>query len=146
MELAQDVRAWWGGREMRRKASEPFVEHKSHLSQIRTGAALVLFDVPLGGGLGGVQMREVGGRGAGQIAGAQTDVQGSSFEVVMKRRHSESPRIPLSVGRHGDKGRAAAYGLLCNQEEQGKLTYFGFFKTELKAVHHLKIPLKAFEE
>lgn len=33
----------------------PFVEHKSHLSQIRTGAALVCFDVPLGGGLGGVQ-------------------------------------------------------------------------------------------
>lgn len=71
----------------------------------------------------------MGGDGGGgvQIAGAQTDVLGSSFEVVMKRRHSESPRIPLSGGRHGDKGRAAAYGLLCNQEEQSKLTYFYFF-------------------
>lgn len=53
-----------GGGEIRRKASVPFVEHKSHLSQIRTGAALVLFDVPLGGGLGGVQMGVVGCGGA----------------------------------------------------------------------------------
>lgn len=30
------------------------MEHKSHLSQIRTGAALAVFDVRLGGGLGGV--------------------------------------------------------------------------------------------
>lgn len=67
MELAQDVRVCVrGGREIRRKASAPFVEHKSHLSQIRTGAALVLFDVPLGGGLGGVQMGAVGcGDGCG---------------------------------------------------------------------------------
>lgn len=70
------------------------MEHKSHLSQIRTGAALVCFDVPLGECLGGVQR---GAGGMGQIAGAQTDVQGSSFEVVMKRCHSESLYIPLSV-------------------------------------------------
>ncbi len=74
------------------KGSTPFVEHNSHLSQIRTGAALVRFDVPLGGGLGRVQRG-----GTGQIAGAQTDVQGSSFEVAMKRCHSESLYIPLSV-------------------------------------------------
>lgn len=43
------------------KGSTPFVKHNSHLSQIRTGAALVHFDVPLGGGLGGVQTG--GGRG-----------------------------------------------------------------------------------
>lgn len=35
--------------------------------------------------------------GKGQIAGAQTDVQGSSFEVVMKRCHSKSLCVPLSV-------------------------------------------------
>lgn len=35
--------------------------------------------------------------GTALIAGAQTDVQGSSFEVVMKRCHSESLFIPLSV-------------------------------------------------
>lgn len=38
----------------------PFVEHKSHLSQIRTGAVLVRFDVPLGGGPGVVQTGERG--------------------------------------------------------------------------------------
>lgn len=71
------------------------MEHKSHLSQIRTGAALVCFDVPLGEGLGGVVgMVVVVGW---QTACVQTDVQGSSFEVVMKRCHSESLRIPLSV-------------------------------------------------
>lgn len=59
MELAQDVHVWWWWGGVCREASAPFVEHKSHLSQIRTGAALVLFDVPLGRGLGGVQMREV---------------------------------------------------------------------------------------
>lgn len=35
--------------------------------------------------------------GMGQIAGAQTDVQGSSFEVVMKRSHSKRLYIPLSL-------------------------------------------------
>lgn len=35
--------------------------------------------------------------GTALIAGAQTDVQGSSFEVVMKRCHSENLFIPLSV-------------------------------------------------
>lgn len=70
------------------------MEHKSHLSQIRTGAALVHFDVPLGGGPGGVRGE---GGGSRQIAGAQTDVQGSSFEVLMKRCLSESLYIPLSV-------------------------------------------------
>ena len=100
MELA---RTCVGGWEMCRKGSTAFVEHKSHLSQIRTGAALVSFDVRLGGGLGGLQMGE-----AGQIAAAQTDVQGSSFEVVMKRSHSESLYIPLSVIWQRDKGRAAA--------------------------------------
>lgn len=71
---------------------DAFCGTKSHLSQIRTGAALVRFDVPLGGGLGRVQMGETG-----QIAGAQTDVQGSSFEVVMKRSHSKRLYIPLSL-------------------------------------------------
>lgn len=76
------------------------MEHKSHLSQIRTGAALVCFDVRLGEGLSGVQR---GARGTGQIAGAQTDVQGSSFEVVMKRCHSESlhPTVSQLTQRQG---------------------------------------------
>lgn len=51
-----------GGWEMCREGSAPFVEHKSHLSQIRTGAALVCFDVPLGEGLG--EVRRGGGDGA----------------------------------------------------------------------------------
>lgn len=50
--------------------------------------------------------------GTGQIAGAQTDVHGSSFEVLMKRSHSKSLYIPLSVSWHRDKGRAAVATLM----------------------------------
>lgn len=127
-----------GGWEMCRYGSAPFVEHKSHLSQIRTGAALVHFDVRLGGGLGGVQRG-----GTGQIAGAQTDVQGSSFEVVMKRCRSKSLYIPLSVSWHRDKGRAAVatlmvlhMGYYSKWNKSSNLTYIG---DKLKASVHCSV-------
>lgn len=71
MELARDTRMAaaaavgdeWGV--ARRQA--PFVEHKSHLSQIRTGAALAVFDVRLGGGLGGVAAGVGGGWRMGTV-------------------------------------------------------------------------------
>lgn len=103
----------------------PFVEHKSHLSQIRTGAALAVFDVHLGGGLGGVAAGVGGGwrtedGGWGRWAAAQTDVRGSPFEVVMKRQARRgSPTATLC--RHGGQG---CMGLLCIQEDPRKLTSF----------------------
>lgn len=81
--------------------------------------------------------------GTGQIAGAQTDVQGSSFEVVMKRCRSKSLYIPLSVSWHRDKGRAAVatlmvlhMGYYSKWNKSSNLTYIG---DKLKASVHCSV-------
>lgn len=91
------------------------MEHKSHLSQIRAGEALAVFDVGLGGGLGGVAACLAGGwkdvGGWGRWAAAQTDVRGSPFEVVMKRQalRGSQPHPAVGPGRSAWRQWAALH-------------------------------------